>query len=1472
MALDRAGSIELRAAEELVRTAHAARMADCYRPFPLSELQSAYWFGERATSELAGVRVHCHLEFDVPNLKLDRLEHAINCLIAEQPMMRAVVDNDGYQRILAHVPRYTLPVRDLSQMPPHLEQAALESARSDLESGRRLRSDVWPNFHFEVDLLRDGRRRLRALIGGLFADGPSFGMVLKGLQRFYYDPDRPPDTLAVWPRDYVCALAQLRQGPAYQESLDYWRRRIPSLPMGPDLPLSLTPASPPLRLYHHEERIEPDAWKRMQTLARQFGLTTVTAAMTAYADTLALWSRSPRFTLNTLMGGRVPFHPDVFKMLGNYTGTLLLALDHSSPGEPFAERALRLRRQLKEDLKHSRVSGVRVAREMAQRAGGAPRPIAPVVFVSQLQPWHLEDRRSLGIWTDCCVYQHMRTPHVWIDHQLWEQKGWGVLSWAVADDLFPPGMPDEMLHCYAEQLTRLGREVSAWTETSRARVSRRQLSIRVAANQTEHPLPERATLSGMFVERAAGAPSAPAVVAPSRTLSYGQLERWSSALAGELVDAGVEPGQLVGIYMRRGWEQVVAALAILRAGAAYLPLDPALPTDRVRMILDDAGVGCLVIQPGLARQARGFGRTVMTVAEEPAAAAGASPDPRLAGRAPEPTALAYVIYTSGSTGKPKGVMIDHRGAVNTILDINRRFRVGSADRVLALSSLSFDLSVYDLFGALAAGAALVVPEADLDREPSHWVDLMGRHHVSVWNSVPQLMAMMVEHLRGRPTRALDRLRLVLLSGDWIPVSLPEQIKQAMPGARVISLGGATEASIWSIFHPIDWVDPTWKSIPYGRPLANQTWQVLNEWLEPCPIWVPGELCIGGAGVALGYLGDEDKTRAKFIEHPEHGRLYRTGDLGRYLPDGSLEFLGRMDSQVKVQGYRIELGEIESVLQQHPAVRAAAVVALGEPQGERRLAGFVVPADGEVPDEVLRKHLGDALPEYMVPPTLTWLTELPLSSNGKVDRAQLVASGAHVSARVSGPVEPPRTALEQALCRMWEELLEVSPVGVNQNFFELGGQSFLAVRLMSRILRELGADLPLTSLISAGTVEALARLIEDRTDHSSPLVTLTRGAGRPDLFCVHPSGGLVLCYVELAGRLEDRVRFHGLAAPGLEGDMAPHRSTEELARTYVEALRRVAPRGPYRLAGWSSGGVVALAMAHALRAAGEEVSSLILLDTEPPESAPEDTDQRRMTELFVGDLLQLSGTGDGEVNLGRGDVAGAYRALRRAGRLPDDFTEERFAQLRAVYAANLRGTHAYRPRPYPGDLTLLRARAGLVDDDGGWQRLVAGRLDVRTVPGDHYTMFRGKNLDVLAAELARCIEDGASASGAGGKDPGPAAGRAGAGNRVTKEAGAKAAANGVTKKAGAKAAANGVTKKAGAKAAANGVTKKAGAKAAANGVKKQAGARAAASGVKKKAGAKAAANRVKKVTATPRRKTAPQAASKEKRAAGRRTRS
>jgi amino acid adenylation domain-containing protein/non-ribosomal peptide synthase protein (TIGR01720 family) len=581
-----------------------------------------------------------------------------------------------------------------------------------------------------------------------------------------------------------------------------------------------------------------------------------------------------------------------------------------------------------------------------------------------------------------------------------------------------------------------------------------------------------ATLHGLFAAQLARTPDAVAVIADDRQMTYRQVHQHALAVSRRLSDAGVRPGQHVAVVMEKGWQQVVAVYAVLYAGAAYLPIESSWPAERRAFLVGHGEAAAVLSVPGVAcGDVLPAGVARLDIHADDALLEGPVPALQVA------TDLAYTIFTSGSTGQPKGVMIDHRGAVNTVRDINARFNVEARDRVLAVSSLSFDLSVYDIFGPLAAGAAVVMPAASAQQDPAAWTQLLQAHGVTLWNSVPALLQLLVDELERQDRCLPGSLRLAMLSGDWIPLSLPQRYRARFPGGAIVSMGGATEASIWSILYPIGEVDPSWPSIPYGKALANQRFYVLDARLAPCPIGIEGDLFIGGVGLALGYWRDPVKTAASFIVHPGTGeRLYRTGDRGRYLDDGNIEFLGRADFQVKVNGYRIELGEIEATLQQQPGVGDALVVVREDTPGERRLVAYVRPSETGGPvAATLREALAERLPHYMVPWHYVTLAAFPLSANGKVDRKQLPLPDGQAATL---PVAPGTlSASEELLLGIWSEVLDRPVVDRDSNFFEMGGHSLLTAQVVVRAREAFSIDLPVRALFESPTVAGLASRID-----------------------------------------------------------------------------------------------------------------------------------------------------------------------------------------------------------------------------------------------------------------------------------------------------------------------------------------------------------------------------------------------------------
>ncbi|MBW4511500.1 MAG: amino acid adenylation domain-containing protein [Scytonematopsis contorta HA4267-MV1] len=908
-----------------------------YEPFPLTEIQQAYWLGRNQAFDLGNIASHVYLELDCQNLNLERLNQAWQKLVDHHDMLRAVVLPNGQQQVKQQVPAYQIQVFDKRGSSPSAVTKHLNAIREQM-SHEILPSEHWPLFKLCATHLESKNYRLHLSFDALIADGWSLMLLGQQWLQLYRNPESLLPSLELSFRDYVQAQIALSVTPQYQRSQQYWFGRLSSLPPAPELPKAKQAAalSQP-QFQRRSAGLDAVDWQRLKDRASQANLTNSGVLLAAFADILTRWSKSPKFTINLTLFNRLPLHPQVNQVIGDFTSLTLLSVDNSEAAS-FTSRAQRLQGQLWKDLDHRYVSGVAVQRELRRQYGSYQA--MGVVFTSTLGVSSLTEQQLWVNQLGQMVYSISQTPQVWLDHQVLEEGGNLVFHWDTVEELFPEGLVDDMFNSYTNYLQHLAKEESAWLETHPQLLPKSQLCQRIQVNQTDAPVSQQ-TLHGLFLSQVERRPQALAVIAPEGCLTYQELYQRSRYIGHRLRQLGVSSNSLVAVVMFKGWEQVVAVLAILMSGAAYVPVDPELPQQRREYLLTQGSVKLVLTQERLVRQLsmpEGIEcLSVDTLEWENSDSSSFVP-------VHHPLDLAYVIYTSGSTGLPKGVMIHHQAVVNTILDINQRFCVTPDDRLLAVSAFNFDLSVYDIFGLLAAGGTIVIPAASSAKDPACWHELIVTHQVTLWNSVPALMQMLVEYLSGQPNQSPGSLRLALLSGDCLPQYLPELCKALWPQVQVVSLGGATEASIWSICYPIDPVHPTQRSIPYGKPLLNQTFSVLNHLMQPTPVWVPGQLYIGGTGLASGYFQDRQKTFESFITHPvTHERLYKTGDLGRYLPDGNIEFLGRQDLQVKINGYRIELGEIEATLIEHSTVKEAVVSIQGQSPQHQRLVAYIVPS-------------------------------------------------------------------------------------------------------------------------------------------------------------------------------------------------------------------------------------------------------------------------------------------------------------------------------------------------------------------------------------------------------------------------------------------------------------------------------------------------------------------------------------------------
>lgn len=917
-----------------------------YQPFPLTDIQQGYWLGRGAGFELGSVSCYGYVEIDCVILEPERLERAVQTVAERHDMLRARILPSGQQEVLEYIPYPLVKVVDLSSLTEELREAARLHIRASM-SQQVLDASQAPLFDIRLSTGPGKSARLHFGIDSLICDQASLRLILRDMVAAYQNPDQPLPAPAIGFRDYVLRLAQDKDSAESKKAENYWMGRLDTLPPAPQIPLARPFGEIQQPSFARvEAALSPSEWRSFQSNAAKASVTPSNALAAAFALTLGRWCRQEAMTLNLTLFDRQPLHPDIAEVVGDFTAVTLLEADLA--GAPsFRELCSRIQDRLMQDIEHAAFSGVEVLRELSRKQGRPGEALMPVVFTSTIGLRKLEktasDEAADGAEIPASFgkrgFTLSQTPQVALDHHLFERAGQLDINWDYCAEAFPDGLIEDMFSAYLALARELAASPHCWEKRLCATLPARQQERREAYNKAEAPFfsAEELLASG-FIRQATAQPESPALIDARECLSYGEASIQAEAWAQLLESKGISPGDAVIAMLPKGWQQCVTALATSALGVSYTPVDLAVPPARLQAIEKALGAKAILALPGAGISS---GLPVIELRRQTDSGPGLSLREGI-----KPTDIAYVIFTSGSTGTPKGVVIDHRGALNTIHDVNRRFGVGTGDRVLALSAFSFDLSVYDIFGMLAAGGALVLPDADKDRDPAHWAALMRAHAVSLWNTTPAMLQMLSAYLDYHPAEVPSGLRMAWLSGDWIPLDLVPAVRRHWPKLKIISMGGATEASIWSIYYPIEGLAPGWRSIPYGKPLGGQKMHVLDKELEASPEWVPGEIYISGLGLAKGYINDAEKTDAHFIIHPKSGEpYYRTGDMGRFHPEGYIEFLGREDQQVKINGFRVELGEIESALLQSPDVEKAVAVSLdsgGDAAAQKTLAAFVTP--------------------------------------------------------------------------------------------------------------------------------------------------------------------------------------------------------------------------------------------------------------------------------------------------------------------------------------------------------------------------------------------------------------------------------------------------------------------------------------------------------------------------------------------------
>ncbi|MFZ4681003.1 MAG: amino acid adenylation domain-containing protein [Terrimicrobiaceae bacterium] len=1312
--------------------------------FPSALAQEAFCYLEKLQPGATPFNVAVRARLDGP-LNVALVKQAFDIMVERHEILRTGFEDGSGELFQVVVPSVDLPfsVQDISSLPENAREA--EVVRLGLIEARTpFDLDRAPLIRVLLVRLSDVAHVLHVSLHHAVSDGWSIGVVNDELAAIYDALARgqtsplPPLAIqyadfAVWQRDFLA-------GPEMAGQMNYWKTRLHDL-VEPELPTDFP--RPPVKRWNGDivsELLAVDLTDRLHDIARENGATLFHVFLTAFKILLHRYTDSTDIAIGSPIAGRN--RPELEPLIGAFINTVILRTDLSgNPG--FSTALQRVRDSMVEAVANQDIPFEALVRELKPERDSSRNPLFQINFTHQrafIKPMAFGDSfggvKLTGI--------PSLSPGAIFDLHFFtvERDGIWRVSCDFCTDLFERETALRMLGHYRMLLEGIAANpVRPVGELPLLTTAERVDLDKWSGETTAYP--RDANIGSRFVEMANRHPQNIALVHGDRTFTYRQLHAYASRLALTLRDHGVGPGSMVAVATSRSPELIAGLVAITLAGGAYVPIDPTHPAERIRFLMDDAGASIMLADPDAVPDCADGSHRVITFDPLDPAAKSAPVEVEVPGL----TALhpAYVLYTSGSTGLPKGAVIPHRGVVRLVCGTNY-MNFGPDEVFLQAAPLSFDASTLEIWGPLLNGGKLVL----IDSESSgliHIAQAVRTHRVTtLWLTAGLFQIMVDEHLDD-----LKSLRNLLAGGDVLPIAHVRRAFEALPGTRLINGYGPTENTTFTTCHTITAADLQKASIPIGRPIANTTVFILDQYGQQTPAGIPGELFTGGDGLAIGYLGNPELTAAKFVPNSLPGHegeiLYRTGDRACWRHDGTIEFLGRRDRQVKIRGVRIEPGEVESVLSAHPAVGRCRVGIRGRTAGNKTLVAWVSPAPGAFMDQsALAEYLSDRLPPFLCPDAIVVLDSLPLTPNGKIDLAALPDPDHEDRTRSA----PPVTDTEKQLAAIWAELLGVTQVGRDDNFFHRGGHSLLGLKLFSRILHSFNIALPLATLLKAPTVRSLASILDVEIEaqqeketghHGAVLATIQRDGNLPPLFCVHGGDGGIIFFQNLAARLPHDRPFVAIEAPALRAtDEIRVGRVEDTAREYLTLIRKRQSQGPYHLGGYSFGGAVAYEMARLLRAEGEEVSLLALFDTFNPAVPTE--------EFTFAERVSRFWSRRAGVSLPRRLQAVAAHGLGRirhrlfgSGSVVEEESDSRSQQLNEAHFQSL---SAYRPQPYPGKLTLFKAAIDdeiyKIPDDYGWSSLVT-ELEIIVVPGRHLTIFDPAHVGRFAAELRKRLSSG-----------------------------------------------------------------------------------------------------------------------------------
>jgi amino acid adenylation domain-containing protein len=1305
---------------------------------PLSFSQQRLWFIQQLDPESAAYNTGTALRLTG---KLDHmaLEQSINIIKQRHETLRTtffLVDGVPHQRIAPFVSQPLSCIDLQAHDPGERESKAWQIVNADAAQPFDL--EVGPLLRIILLRLDEDDHVLSIIMHHIISDEWSLNLFIHELATLYGDyctgTSLRLSELPIQYADYAIWQRQWLQAEVLEYYLAYWRKQlggdIPPLDLPTDRPRPHTQTSAGALL---RCTISESLLPQLHKVSQQEDVTLFMFLLAAFKILLHQYTRQTDILVGVPIAGRG--RAETEDLIGCFINTLVLRTNQE--GDPTCREFLKqVSKTALDAYTYEAMPFEMLVEELQPTRDLSRNPLFQVMF--NFEPAAVSELDISGLKIEEFAVERRTSK---LDLTLFlsetEQGLVGIVEYNT--DLFDATTIQRMMSHFEQILTTMVANLDQQISNLSILTSAEQ-ELLDAFNATIASYPTDLCIPDLIEAQVARTPNAIAAIFEEERITYAELDRRTIRLASYLQKLGVDRETLVGVYMDRSLDMLVALISILKAGGAYIPIDPSYPAERVTYILGDTQASLVLTQSWLCERLSEYAMHIIIIdtlwnqLEQ-------GYESKLS--IIQSDNLAYVIYTSGSTGKPKGVAITHRSVVNFLTAIQQQLQLTERDRVFSVTTISFDIAVLELILPLTVGASVMIASHAVISDGDALIKYLANSGATLMQATPSTWRLLLEAgWQG------DNHMKILCGGEELPIQLANILKPL--GAALWNLYGPTETTIWSMARHITSLDGP---ISLGKPIANTQIYLLDEQFHPVPLGVPGELYIGGAGLARGYLNRPDLTAERFAPDPFNdipdARLYCTGDLARLKPDGNLEYIGRTDNQVKVRGYRIELGEIEAVLQQHPAIRDTVVTVREGSSGYKQLVAYITSMTREpISVEDLRHFLHERLPEYMIPAFFMMLDEMPLTANGKLNRQALPDPHPSEMDLYSHYIAP-RERLEIQLTQQWEDLLEIQPIGVRDNFFSLGGNSLLVVSAIARIERHLGKRIPLTTFFQFPTIEGLTGFLRQQIadQPSTPLVPLNRNGSNQPFFCVHPVSGNIFSYVDLAHKLGPDQPFYALQSPGIDGGPNPT-SIEEMAANYISAIRTIQPHGPYHLGGWSMGGIVALEMAQQLHRMGDEIALLALFDSSLPMYTDEVTSDADLVQAFAFEMFASIGK---QLALPDVELKGLVRdeqiqlifeQARKHDLLPPDIGFPQIEQYLETYMLNQRALVMYRPSIYPGQIALFHALENIAEDGSdastNWATPAAQSIVYYPIEGNHYTMLKPPYVQALAEQLRQLL--------------------------------------------------------------------------------------------------------------------------------------